>query len=118
MEKRHISLYLALFIILLLLGGFASEAWTSECMKKETAANVPAISGDTTQDSEAGRESNMQSLFPTMPNPLIAYDYSKCIESCDIQYNSCINRGNGSADWIAYCSRQHDLCRNNCLQDR
>jgi hypothetical protein len=41
-----------------------------------------------------------------------AYDYAKCIESCDMQYKACIDRGNE----VQYCSDHHDKCRKDCLE--
>jgi len=43
---------------------------------------------------------------------LASYDYAKCIESCDIQYKACIDRGNE----VQYCSDHHDKCRKDCLE--
>ena len=39
----------------------------------------------------------------------VAYDYSKCLESCDIQYAACAKGGDAAK--VKYCSAQHDKCR-------
>jgi hypothetical protein len=45
-----------------------------------------------------------------------AFDYEKCIASCDAQYARCAK--GGDADKIKYCSGQHDSCRNGCLKKK
>ena len=44
----------------------------------------------------------------------VAFNYEKCIESCDMQYSACIKRGNTNE----YCNGQHEKCLNGCIQDR
>lgn len=46
-------------------------------------------------------------------NP-IAYNQDTCISSCDMQYDSCIKRGNTNE----YCGGQLDECHKGCIQDR
>ena len=57
----------------------------------------------------AGAALAVVSLFPGRAS---GYDYARCIDSCDAQYASCVER---SKD-VAYCSNQHDRCRNGCLR--
>src|SRR5258708_38198265 len=47
---------------------------------------------------------------------VITYDQAKCFESCDNQYSACTK--NGDAEKIKYCSNQHDLCRNKCMEHK
>ena len=35
-----------------------------------------------------------------------------------MQYDACVKPGDGAANWINYCSHQHDLCRKGCLEHR
>lgn len=44
------------------------------------------------------------------------FDYAKCIESCDSQYEHCAK--GGDAEKIKYCSNQHDRCRKACLEHK
>jgi len=42
---------------------------------------------------------------------LLAFDSDKCISSCDMQYSSCIQRGNTNQ----YCNGHHKTCVSGCL---
>jgi len=49
-------------------------------------------------------------------NRASSYDYSKCIESCDKQYEACAK--GGDAERVKDCSNQHDRCRKACLEHK
>ena len=53
-----------------------------------------------------------EATLPSAELTPVGYDYSACIRSCDRFYDQCVTR-NGN---IAYCSGQHDSCRNACLR--
>jgi len=61
-----------------------------------------------------GAPGGAQSSFGT--NEVVFYDYAKCIESCDKQYEACAK--GGDAGRIKYCSDQHDKCRKACLEHK
>lgn len=42
----------------------------------------------------------------------VSYDQDKCISSCDMQYDSCIKRGNTNP----YCGGLLDTCHKGCLR--
>jgi len=61
-----------------------------------------------------GVTGEVQSTFSM--SEVMFYDYAKCIESCDKQYDACAKGGN--AERIKYCSDQHDKCRKACLEHK
>jgi hypothetical protein len=77
--------------------------------KVNTAGN--AVTGLVADIPDQGQSD----LIPSL-NRVSSYDYAKCIESCDKQYESCAK--GGDAERVKYCSNQHDRCRKACLEHK
>lgn len=63
-------------------------------------------------ESKKGDKAATDNQTPADSKAKASYDSDKCISSCDMQYDSCIKRGNTNA----YCSDQLDTCHKGCLR--
>ncbi len=97
--------FLAISILAMSMLGWRVDAGRKTDMPGAVSGPVAGYATDFTVDGEYGLN-----LYPA------AYDYAKCIESCDKQYADCAK--GGDAGRIKYCSDQHDQCRKACLEHK
>ena len=87
--------------------GATAEGQTQTAIMSATSVQPAA--------SEQAKAGELNS-FRLSLNEVFVFDYAKCIESCDAQYDRCTK--NADADKIKYCSNQHDQCRKACLEHK
>lgn len=105
--KRLPYLAVAIFLMSVLLGHTNLNAKTDTAIT--TSGSVSAV----TLDFSSVFDKTDLELGVTAA---AGFDYAKCIESCDSQYEHCAK--GGDADKIKYCSNQHDRCRKACLEHK
>jgi hypothetical protein len=104
--KRLPYLAIAIFLVCILLGH------TNLSAKTDTSTTTSAPLSAATLDLGSIFDKTDLELGVTATG----FDYAKCIESCDSQYDHCAK--GGDADKVKYCSNQHDRCRKACLEHK
>lgn len=115
-QKCRISLLVAFFLLGISLSSMVQAQTVDPCSYGCPKAGCPnCLEGGPVKSHDNADKAAVASQGTAGDKAMpVAYDSDKCISSCDMQYDSCIKRGNTNE----YCGGQHDACVKSCLEHK